>query len=198
MRVLGDIREVKTQSLAKTSEFDLALMFQAELEGLLCNLLYHRKSINKRISILLRNVYLIDSLQPRVVFQRFECGTIALPEELEPGRHKRSICAILILITANGAEEYTLRRLARLEVVDIHQRDGLLSLFLRLLDFRVREGDKSLYDRLDRRNARILRDILILHQSFLGCAALAHVDAELDEAQHDRFERRKRRRAESF
>ena len=37
MRVFGDIREVKAQSLSKTSELDLALMLQAELEGLLGN-----------------------------------------------------------------------------------------------------------------------------------------------------------------
>ena len=51
VRVFGDICEVKTQSLAETSEFYLALMLRAELEGLLCNLLYHQKSVNQHANI---------------------------------------------------------------------------------------------------------------------------------------------------
>ena len=37
--VLGDIREVQAESLAKATELDLALMLQAELESLLGDLL---------------------------------------------------------------------------------------------------------------------------------------------------------------
>lgn len=39
VRVFADIRKVKSQSLTQTTEFDLALVFQAELERLLGNLL---------------------------------------------------------------------------------------------------------------------------------------------------------------
>ena len=39
VRVLGHVRQVKTQRLAQAAEFNLALVLQAELEGLQRNLL---------------------------------------------------------------------------------------------------------------------------------------------------------------
>ena len=70
-------------------------------------------------------MYLVDGLEPGVVFERLERGAVALPEELEPRRNKCPIRPILALIPADRAEQNTLWRLRRLQIVDVRERiDG--------------------------------------------------------------------------
>lgn len=45
MRVLGDVRQVKTKSFAKSSKLNFALMFKAKLESLACDMLTGSKPI---------------------------------------------------------------------------------------------------------------------------------------------------------
>ena len=138
---------------------------------------------------------LVDALQTGIVFERLEGGAVALPQELQPRCDQCPVRPVLRLIPTDRAQQDTLRCLARLQIVHIH-RYRLVRLLLRLLHLRVRKLDEAADDDLDRRHVRILRDILILHESLLRGAALAHIDTELDKPQHDRLERRQRCRAE--
>lgn len=226
--VFGDVGEMETEGLAETAELDLALVLETELERLLgdllesdirwctCpptehrNCLRHAQSGSRRITghdrACIRgihekyNTHLIDALQTSVIFQSLQRRPIALPQKLEPRRNKRPICPILALITTDRTQQDTLRRLRRLQVIDIDSsvRDGLVRLLLRLLDFRIGEGDKALDDDFDGSDACILGDVFILHQAFLRGPAFTHVDAELDEANHDGFEGGEGGRAKSF
>ena len=51
VRVLCYVGKVQAESLAKATELDLALMLQAELEGLLSDLLYHQDFVNRHTAI---------------------------------------------------------------------------------------------------------------------------------------------------
>ena len=64
-------------------------------------------------------MYLVDGLEPSIIFERLERGAVALPEELEPRRNKRPIRPILALIPADRAKQNTLGRLRRLEIVNV-------------------------------------------------------------------------------
>lgn len=142
--------------------------------------------------------HLVNHLQPGVVLQRLKRGAVALPEELEPRRDERAVCAILALVAADGAKEDAFRRLSRLQVVNVGKRDSLFRLRLRRLHLRVCKLDEAVDDDFDRADVGVLGNVLVLHETLLGSATLAHVDAKLDEADHDRFERRKRRGPEAL
>lgn len=101
MGILGDVSQVKTQSLAQPAELDFALVLQAESERLLCNLL--EKNEIYRIQQVLAT-YLVDSFESRVVFERLEGGAVALPQELEPWGNESAIRPILVLVSANCAQ----------------------------------------------------------------------------------------------
>lgn len=102
MCILCDIRKMQTKSLAETAELDFPLVLQTELECLLGDLL-HRQSCY----VIEKDRYrtnLVDSLQPRIVFQSLESSPVALPKELEPRRNQSPVCPILGLIAAHRTE----------------------------------------------------------------------------------------------
>ena len=55
-----------------------------------------------------------------------------------------------------------------------------------------------MYDDLDGGDVCVLGDVLVLHEALLCGAPLAHVDAELDEADEDRLEGGEGRRPEAL
>jgi hypothetical protein len=58
--------------------------------------------------------------------------------------------------------------------------------------------DEAGDDGFDALHAGVLGDVLVLHETLLCGAALAHVDAELDEAVHNGLEGGERGGPESF
>lgn len=141
--------------------------------------------------------HLIDRLQTSIIFESLERGPITLPKELEPGRHERTIGAILALVAADRPQQDTLWGFASLQIIDIDGRlDG--SLLLRFANLGVGELDKFGDDRLDALDAGILSDVFVLHETFLCGTAFAHVYAKFDEAVHDGLKRREGGRSESF
>lgn len=120
--------------------------------------------------------YLVYSLKPSVVLEGLQSCAIALPQELEPWRDKSPVRPVFALVPTHSSEQDTLWRLARLQVIHIREGDRLLGLLLRLLHLRVRKLDEASDNDLDGCDAAVLRDVLVLHQPFLGGAALTHVD----------------------
>jgi hypothetical protein len=68
VRVLCNIRKVEAQSLAKTPKFDLALMFETKLEGLLGDLLSVGETSQTTKCKGEVDGYMIYALQASVVF----------------------------------------------------------------------------------------------------------------------------------
>ena len=136
VRVLCYVGKVQAESLAETAKLDFALVLQAELEGLLGNLLHGRSRylMYERANAVSTN--LVDRLQPRIVFQSLQSRPVALPQELEPWGDQGPVGSVLGLVSADRAEQDALRSLACLEIVDI-ECNGLVSLFLGLLHLRV-------------------------------------------------------------
>lgn len=173
-------------------------MLQAELEGLLRDLLLCNTYVRLDTKEDELFSHLVDTFKPSIIFECFKSSTIALPEELEPRRNKGSIGTILALVAANCTHKNALRSLARFKIVDINKRDRFLRFLLRLCHLRVSKGDKALDHILNRPNRRVLGDILVLHHSFLRYTPLTQLDAQLDEVEHDRLEGRQRGLAESL
>lgn len=141
--------------------------------------------------------HLVYGLQSGIVLESLEGCTVALPEKLEPGGDECSIGAILALISADCAEKDGLWCFAGLEIVHV-DRDGFVGLFLCLVDLGVCECEEFLDDDLDGGNICVLCDVLVLHEALLCSPALAHVDAELDEANKDGLEGGEGRRPEAL
>lgn len=133
-------------------------------------------------------IYLIDLLKAGVVLECLESSTIRLPEELQPRGDDSAVSAVLVLIAANSTQEDALGGLARLEVIDIEQSDRTIRFLLGLCNLAIRKLDKALDYVLDAGNARVLRDVLVLHETLLGGPAFPQLDAELDKSHHDRLE----------
>jgi len=66
------------------------------------------------------------------------------------------------------------------------------------MDLGVCEREELLDDDLDGGDVCVLGDVLVLHEALLCGPALAHVDAELDEAHKDGLEGREGRRPEAL
>ena len=141
--------------------------------------------------------YLVDELETVVVLESLERSAVTLPKEFEPRGDEGPICPVLGLISTDRAEEDAFGGLARLEIVHV-QSNGLVGLFLRLLHFSVCELDEAVHDHLDGGYARILGDILVLHEAFLRRTTFAKLDTKLDESENDGFQRRERSRTEAF
>ena len=115
-------------------------------------------------------MYLVDGLEPGVVFERLERGAVALPKELQPRSDQGPVGPVLVLIPTDRTEQDALWRLARLQVVDV-QRNSLVRLLLSLLHLRISELNETVDDHFDRRHAGVLSDILVLHETLLGSPA---------------------------
>ena len=197
VRVLGDVPEVQTKRFAQAAELHFTLVLQAELESLLGDLLRQWPSYSVARITRLRMTNLVDGLQSCIVFQGLQSGAVAIPQELEPRRYEGPVGPVLGLIAADSTEKNALWGLAGLEIVYI-KGDGLVGLFLGLLHLGIGELDEAVYDDFNRRHARVLGDVLVLHEALLRSAAFSEFDTELDKSEHDGFQRGQRRRAESF
>ena len=129
VRVLCYVGKVQAESLAETAELGLALVLQAELDGLLGDLLYERSRYITYEHVNAVKTNLVDCLQPRIVFQRLQSSPVALPKELKPRGDQSPV-------GPDNAEQDALRSLARLKIVDLECNDPV-SLFLGLLHYHV-------------------------------------------------------------
>ena len=198
VRILRDVGEMEAEGLAETAELNLTLVLQAELECLLSDLLWRREYgyVMPEDADSMKT-HLVDVFQPCIVLQSLQSGAVTLPEELEPRGNKSPIGPVLGLIPANGAEEDGFGSLTCLKIVDV-ESDGLVGLFLCFLHLCVGELDEAVHDYFDGRYARVLSNILVLHEAFFRRAAFSELDTELNKPEYDGLERCQRSRAETL
>jgi hypothetical protein len=152
---------------------------------------------------------LVENLETGVVTEDVEGSAVRLPEESEPGSDETAVGAVAGLLLGNGSEEDRLGRFGSLEVLDLGSdtvgRLLLLDGTLELVDLGERLGElvagelEELLDGdLDGRDRGVLGNVLIEDETVLGGAALAEVDGELEELDHDRLEDREGGGAEAL
>lgn len=192
VRVLLRRGEVGAKGLAEAAELGLALVGEAEGEGLVRDGLRRRGqrfSGEKRVRGQRAKTDLVENFEPGVVAEDVERGAVRLPQEPEPGRDEGAVGAIAALLLADGAEEDALGGLTGLEVLDLGGDDsvdggGLVDGgSLKLIDLGEGLGElgaalleELLDDDLYAGDGSVLGDVLVHVETLLGGAALAEVD----------------------
>lgn len=139
-RVFCRILDVISKEFAKTAEFGLSSVFEAEIEGLMSGTLVH-------------------DFQASVVLQYFQDSAIRFPQELEPWRDDGAVCPIFGLFSRYSGKEDSFRGFGGLEIfnVEVCRSCGILKAGLNLIGLRLRvlyflfgEFDKFLQNQLQK------------------------------------------------
>jgi hypothetical protein len=199
--VLGGVLDVVTEQFAKTAELGLAGVLEAKLEGL-------------------QGGSLIHDLKASIVLQDLQDGTVGLPKELQPWSDNSAVGSVAGLFARNSSKQNGLGGLDRFQILNVGRWGSGLQRGLDLVGFGLGLGhlllgefdelleddlfaahisapanhttNQSSFAYLDGSHIGVLGDVFVLVETILGSLSFAKIDAQFNEKEHDRFERRDR------
>ena len=98
--VLLESEKLVAKDFTQPAELCVALVLQAELEGLFCDHAVHLRELD-------------------IVSQNLKNVAVCLPQKLEPWRHELAICPVLVGLVRHIAEHEILRALLLVQVVNL-------------------------------------------------------------------------------